>query len=78
MSCKNTERIRSTYEFEKWRSMMELQNESDDVVLRKYLGDDGQIMRNKFFERGSALMEFLNQMDRSHNDRHHDEGDVRR
>merc|ERR1712082_231542 len=59
VSCKNTERIRSTYEFEKWRSMMELQSESDNVVLRKYLGDDGQIMRNKFLERGSALMEFL-------------------
>ena len=40
VSCKNTEGIRSAYGFEKWRSMMELQNEPDDVVLRKYLGDD--------------------------------------
>ena len=68
MSCKNTERIRYTYEFEKWRSLMELQNETDDVVLRKYLGDDGQIMRNKFLERGS-LMEFLSHIDRSLDDR---------
>ena len=43
---------------------MELQNESNDVVLRKYLGDDGQIMRKIFLERGSVLMEFLSQRNR--------------
>ena len=52
------------YEFEKWRSLMELQNETDDVVLRKYLGDDGQILRSKFLERGSVLMEFLKHRNR--------------
>ena len=76
VSCKNTERIRSTYEFEKWRSMMELQNESEDVVLRKYLGDDGQIIRNKFLERGSVLMEFLSHRNRFLDDRNQDEEKV--
>ena len=58
-SCSETESLRISLGLKNWISEMNLEKHSSDIILRKYLGDDGQVMKNRLLQRGAVLQKFI-------------------
>jgi hypothetical protein len=58
-SCSETESLRISLGLKDWISEMNLEKHSSDIILRKYLGDDGQMMKNRLLQRGAVLQKFI-------------------
>ena len=67
VSCSETESLRVSQGIKDWVSKMHYENYSNDIVLRKYLGDDGQMMKDRLLKRGAVLLKFISQWENALN-----------